>query len=406
MLAGIHYKIQDAYRKYSRSINSNEANARVNSVSCSSQFVCLEHANELRQCVVSVSGNGRNFVLFDCESGKIYRRVELSRGVNCVIRCVAISAAVATSSSVVAVVAIPPPPILVVGLENGFVYLFELMTGLQLYLPMSNIHQGGPITCCMVYEEDHRSILLVCTHNECQVWEFETYYRQACLNDSKSALLVCIVCFKPKSSLHSLPSYDSESSSFASPSQTSVIVTCNSEGYIFTYHITSCKLKLTWRAHPSIIYALTSYYQPSTEQSYIISGGLDAIIRIWYSHDGQLVQELIHHEGPVHCLATIKSNDKSFDLLASGGFDRHIRLWDLQSFTLLFVLCDCHEDLISSIRLSIVPFLLVVSGSFDGQTKVWDLEKSHESHIQQFAARMTAQPIREPDDEQEGYADE
>ena len=57
----------------------------------------------------------------------------------------------------------------------------------------------------------------------------------------------------------------------------------------------------------------------------LASGGYDKSIRLWDVSTGEMTRELKGHPGSVHCLAALPNN-----MLASGdSWDNSIRLWDV-----------------------------------------------------------------------------
>ncbi|MFB0618580.1 WD40 repeat domain-containing protein [Streptomyces sp. AGS-58] len=62
------------------------------------------------------------------------------------------------------------------------------------------------------------------------------------------------------------------------------------------------------------------------ENSFVATGGEDAIIRIWDAASGKAVATLEGHTGSVTALAIVRSGRRL--ILASGGGDRTVRLWD------------------------------------------------------------------------------
>lgn len=64
----------------------------------------------------------------------------------------------------------------------------------------------------------------------------------------------------------------------------------------------------------------------SPDEKLIASGGVDQVVRLWDAQTGKLVRALTGHDGPIRALSF-----SSGGLLASGGLDESVRLWDTQT---------------------------------------------------------------------------
>jgi WD40 repeat protein len=103
----------------------------------------------------------------------------------------------------------------------------------------------------------------------------------------------------------------------------------------------------------------------------VASGGLDGTVRLWESSSGQLLATLHGHTSTVHSVCL--SGDGG--LLASGGFDGTVRIWDAR------LACDDDKRLLATLRghsgavhgvaLS-ADGRLLASGSWDGTVRLWD----------------------------------
>jgi WD40 repeat protein len=99
----------------------------------------------------------------------------------------------------------------------------------------------------------------------------------------------------------------------------------------------------------------------------LASGGWDATVRLWDVAGKQPLATLVGHTGPVHGVAL--SADGS--LVASGGEDGTVRLWNWPGGRLLATL-QGHTGLVWSVVMS-PDGRRVASGSWDGTVRLWDV---------------------------------
>lgn len=346
--------------RLAKRIISSPFSSFISSIVCTSSYTPIEMTwktsnkqnYELRMRMIGIaSSSGNNVLLFDCENGNIIRCLECGKGSYAIVTSLSLSKPS---------ISLKLTPLVAVGLANGCVHIYELINGLHVYEELSKQSHEGSITCCYIYEGE-RSLLCVCVQNKCHIWEYETCYKQSILCDSNSDLHDCIIvsrAFEDKTSASSL------------------IVTCDSLGYIFTYHIITCKIQNKWKAHEGPIYSLTSCI--GKDYSIIISAGLDGMVREWNTYDGLLRMEWKSHNGPIYAINAIINQET--DILVSGGMDKVLRLWNIHTSELLLELHG-HEDCIKSISLTIVPHFFIISGGLDNQIIVWDIELITDKNI-------------------------
>lgn len=104
----------------------------------------------------------------------------------------------------------------------------------------------------------------------------------------------------------------------------------------------------------------------------IASGSYDKTIRVWdiKSNESDVVLTLAGHSGTVRCL------DLNGNRLVSGSVDRSIKVWDL-SFKSYWSGASCKVTMIGhmhTVRCLQVDDEKVVSGSYDKTLKVWDIK--------------------------------
>lgn len=83
----------------------------------------------------------------------------------------------------------------------------------------------------------------------------------------------------------------------------------------------------------------------------LVSGGQDKVIHVWNMETGELLRELKGHESSVECL----SFDGSSELLASGSADFTVRVWNVETGDCLHVF-NGHRELVKCITLA-TPYI-------------------------------------------------
>jgi len=86
---------------------------------------------------------------------------------------------------------------------------------------------------------------------------------------------------------------------------------------------------------------------------------------------GECIRTLIGHMHTVVCLVHVETS--SLNVLASGSYDKTIKLWNINTGTCLQTLYG-HSDFIRSLIL--LDRLLLASGSYDCSIKLWDLKQN------------------------------
>ncbi|HIK21267.1 MAG TPA: hypothetical protein IGR15_09460 [Synechococcus sp. M44_DOE_062] len=130
----------------------------------------------------------------------------------------------------------------------------------------------------------------------------------------------------------------------------------------------SLQLKATLEG-PAAITALAI----SPDGNLLAAGGDDGMIRLWDPHAGELLQTLAGHKGSIEALAI--SPDGTF--LVSGGADKTVRVWDFPALPLgdgvprLQLLG--HTELINSVAIS-PEGRWIASGSADRTIRLWQAD--------------------------------
>jgi eukaryotic-like serine/threonine-protein kinase len=99
----------------------------------------------------------------------------------------------------------------------------------------------------------------------------------------------------------------------------------------------------------------------------IATGGRDKTVRLWDAATGAAINEMKGHNGEVCCLAYSKDGKR----LVSGSWDETIRVWDAKSAKEAGILVG-HSGPVLSV--AVLPDgKMAASGSMDGTARVWDL---------------------------------
>jgi small GTP-binding protein len=135
--------------------------------------------------------------------------------------------------------------------------------------------------------------------------------------------------------------------------------------------VSAVKLVRVLKDHTGEILSLA--FDPAGE--ILASGGSDGVVRLWDPQRGWLLRKLEFQPGTVLGVAF----NAQGSILASASIDHSISLWEPSSGQLLRNLKG-HEDTVSGIAFDPVGHLLA-SGSYDDTVRLWDPERSRPRRI-------------------------
>ncbi|MFF1692046.1 WD40 repeat domain-containing protein [Streptomyces sp. NPDC058257] len=105
-------------------------------------------------------------------------------------------------------------------------------------------------------------------------------------------------------------------------------------------------------------------------QELLASGGADGTVRLWNPETGQAIHILRGHDGWVQALCTVRSDGR--DLLASAGSDGIIRVWNPATREILHSLTGHNSWIQTLSQVRTRDGDVLVSAGSDGTVRVWD----------------------------------
>ncbi|KST61780.1 hypothetical protein BC008_06970 [Mastigocoleus testarum BC008] len=157
----------------------------------------------------------------------------------------------------------------------------------------------------------------------------------------------------------------------------------DTKGQIYLWQVASSRLLLTFEGHSSWVVSLhwrpMNLESPDKEDTILASSSYDRTVRLWNPHTGQCVKTLTGH--PNWVLSVAWSPDGN--TIASGGDDGTIRLWDYRTGQCVKILTGHHNWVLSiawSPGSTISPqdigktkAQILASGGDDRTVRIWDI---------------------------------
>lgn len=110
--------------------------------------------------------------------------------------------------------------------------------------------------------------------------------------------------------------------------------------------------------------------------NYIVTASTDRFIRMWDNLNGECVRMLSGHKDEI----TVLAFENSGRFLASSGADKRILVWDIASAHLIADLHGGHTDTILTLAFNSGPeATLLASGGHDHKVCLWDVQALLES---------------------------
>ncbi|KAK2467345.1 hypothetical protein APHAL10511_000580 [Amanita phalloides] len=117
-------------------------------------------------------------------------------------------------------------------------------------------------------------------------------------------------------------------------------------------------------------YASKGWGQPN---ALVISGGCDKVLRVWDIESGLCIYELRGHTSTIRCIRVLDNRP----IAVTGSRDTTLRVWDIQRGRMLRVL-EGHSQ---SVRCLDVCGNKVVSGSYDTTCRLWNIDTGECLHV-------------------------
>ncbi|RNF22474.1 pleiotropic regulator 1 [Trypanosoma conorhini] len=140
-------------------------------------------------------------------------------------------------------------------------------------------------------------------------------------------------------------------------------VTGGGDAVVKVWDLTTGVLKLNLTGHKEAVRAVSL----STLSPYMFSAGDDHSVKCWDLERNEIIRDFHGHKGSVHCV----SAHPSLDIVLSGGRDKTVRVWDIRTRSCVHLLLG-HNDSVMSLAVQQAD-PQVISGGSDGMIYLWDI---------------------------------
>ena len=224
-------------------------------------------------------------------------------------------------------------------------------------------HEGS--VYALSYRSDSRMLASASKDNTIKLWDTQSgQLKQTLKEDEENTELVR---YRPNGTILCATGLGDNGRSIETISYSidnTMLIAGSKNGMIKLWDVKSGQLKQTLKGHKSSVKALNT----SPDGRMFASGSLDGTIKLWDVKSGRLMQTLKGHTDEVYVL----SYSPDGRVLASGSKDNAIKLWDTQSGELKQTLRG-HEDTVYA--LSYRPDgVVLASGSWDKTIKLWEIK--------------------------------
>lgn len=142
------------------------------------------------------------------------------------------------------------------------------------------------------------------------------------------------------------------------------ICTGSADGSLRVWNPQTQESKFTVKGYPYHTEGLTCL-SISSDSTLVVSGSTDGSVHVVNIKNGKVVGSLVGHSGSIECVGF----SPSLTWVATGGMDKKLMIWELQSSSLR---CTCqHEEGVMRLSWSFSS-QHIITASLDGIVRLWD----------------------------------